>query len=138
MKSKRFKAASFLPINGVALNSDISSVTLNDQGYLVVILACFKSENTVSGLRISFPPPIEGFRLLDELALHRYVRSKEFPHGSHLIEVLEGGWLSEECELQELELEMREWMVVSGNGCLSVFCSGVPQCSKINWEFRKD
>lgn len=138
MEIKRFKARPFLPIEGVELNSDISSVTLNDQGELVVVLGCSRCGNTTSGLRISFPAPVEGFRLLDELALHRYVRSEEFPHGSHLIEVLDGGWLSEECDLQDLELEMREWMVVSGNGCLSVFCPGVPQCSKINWEFGKD
>jgi hypothetical protein len=87
----------------------------------------------VRGLRIVFPPPVAGFRFLDETDLYRYVHSEGFPFGAHLIEVTDGGWLSEESRLQGLELDGREWMVVTGNGCLSVFSSEEPQCSEIGW-----
>ncbi|MRT29776.1 hypothetical protein [Herbaspirillum sp. CAH-3] len=133
MKSNHFTARALLPASGVQSNSDISSLVLDAQGELVVNVACSSDGDMVRGIRIVFQAPVAGFRFLDGLDLHRYVHTKGFPRGTHLIEVIDGGWLSEEKLLQDSELDAREWMVVTGNGCLSVFSSEEPQCSEITW-----
>jgi len=133
MKPRHFTARACLPASGVQSNSDISSLALDTHGELVVTVACSMDGDIVRGLRIVFPPPVAGFRFLDRTDLYRYVHSEGFPFGTHLIEVTDGGWLSEESRLQGLELDGREWMVVTGNGCLSVFSSEEPQCSEIGW-----
>jgi len=106
-------------------------------GRLVVVVACSSDENRqVSGIKVTFPR-VTGFRLLDELDLARYWIAKDFPSGSHVLEVKGGGWSSEEDMFQTFETARREWLVVSGNACVSVFCRAEPKITELNWEFKK-
>jgi hypothetical protein len=75
-----------------------------------------------------------GFRLVDEMDLARYWLSRTFVGGSHVLEVKNGGWSTEEDVLQSFETERREWLVVSGNSCVSVFCSRKPELMDISWK----
>jgi hypothetical protein len=129
-------AQAFSPANGVAATSDVESLEYTNGG-LVVVLACSMDENRkVSGIKVTFPR-VTGFRLLDELDLVRYWMAKDFPCGSHVLEVKGGGWSSEENIFQTFETARREWLVVSGNACVSVFCRAEPEIAEIKWEFKK-
>jgi hypothetical protein len=123
----------FAPTNGVHFGSDVESLSYLD-GNLDVILACSQNEEgIIHGLKVHFAQP-SGFRLLDELDLARYWMSKSFARGSHVLEVKNGGWSAEEDVLQSFETERREWLVVSGNACVSVFCSLEPELMNISWK----
>jgi len=129
------KADAYLPANGVESYSDIDSVQYRD-GALVVVLACTINENrNIEGVSLRFPGAT-GFRLLDELDLARYWLSNEFTRGSYLLEVADGGWAAEETELQGYERPRREWLALTGNACINVFCASEPEVSKISWPFE--
>lgn len=122
----------FAPKNGVHFGSDVESLSYLD-GNLDVILACSRSdEGIIHGLKVHFRQP-SGFRLLDELDLARYWMSKSFASGSYVLKVKDGGWSAEEDMLQSFETERREWLIVSGNACVSVFCSREPELTDISW-----
>lgn len=128
------KAVAFLPTDGVEPNSDIESLQFQD-GALVVVLACSLNEHRhIEGVSIRFPSAT-GFRLLDELDLARYWSSKDFARGSYLLEVTDGGWASEETELQGYARPRREWLALTGNACVSVFCDSAPEISHVSWPF---
>jgi len=123
----------FAPTNGVHFGSDVDSLRYLD-GNLDVVLACSQDEERiVHGLKVHFVQP-SGFRLLDELDLARYWRSRGFASGSHVLEVKNGGWSAEEDVLQSFETKRREWLIVSGNACVSVFCSLEPELMNISWK----
>jgi hypothetical protein len=129
------KAKAYLPADGIEPYSDIESVQYQD-GALVVVLACKLNENrNIEGVRIAFPSAT-GFRLLDELDLARYWLSKEFTRGSYLLEVADGGWAAEETELQGYERPRREWLALTGNACVNVFCDTEPQVCEVSWPFE--
>ena len=134
MTKVALKARAYLPSSGVQSNSDIASVSYAD-GTLIVLIACSREQNDVSGLKITFPD-VDGFRLLDEVDLVRYWNSSDFPCGSHLLEVLTGGWGMEENTLQGFEHTRREWLVVTGNACLSAFCQAEPELAEATWKFQ--
>jgi hypothetical protein len=124
----------FAPTTGVRFESDVESLSYLD-GNLDVILACSQDEEgTIHGLKVHFAQP-SGFRLLDELDLARYWMSKSFARGSHVLEVKNGGWSAEEDVLQSFETKRREWLIVSGNACVSVFCSLEPELMDMSWKY---
>jgi hypothetical protein len=82
-------------------------------------------DSRFTGLRITFSKA-SAFRLLDEVDLATYWLAEGFIAGHHVIFVLSGGWSAEENERQGYVTERQEWMVVTGNGCLSVFASEPP------------
>ncbi|NBV19398.1 hypothetical protein [Janthinobacterium sp.] len=129
-----FEARARLPSNGIHPGSDIDSISYVD-GTLAVLLACSGKQDDIGGMRINFPG-VDGFRLLDEPNLVRYARSPGFPRGSHLLEVLAAGWGAEENALQGFECARREWLVVTGNACLSVFCLAEPELAEETWKFE--
>ena len=129
-----FTARAFTPANGIAFTSDVESVVYRD-GALLVVVACSLDENrTVHGLRVTFAQPV-GFRLLDELELQRYWMADDWPCGSHVLEVTGGGWAGEEDVLQGFDTARREWLVVTGNACVSVFCKDEPDVVETAWQF---
>jgi hypothetical protein len=79
----------------------------------------------------SFRGP-RGFRFLDEGDLIRYWESEVFTHGYHLFEVLSGGWLEQETQLQGMLSVtqgmggFREWFIYTTNGCINVLAVHEP------------
>jgi len=129
-----FAARAFTPATGVAFTSDVEAVDYRD-GTLVVLVACSLGEGgTVYGLRVTFAQP-GGFRLLDELDLQRYWTAGDRPRGSHVLEVTAGGWGAEEGTLQGFDTACREWLIVTGNACVSVFCADEPAVAETEWRF---
>ena len=132
-----FVARAFSPSVGVTPYSDLESVEFRD-GALVVAIACTvngdRTVRTVNGLRVTFTQ-VAGFRVLDELDLARYVASGGFPFGSHVLEVCDGGWSAEENALQMFDMNRREWLVVTGNWCVSVFSGTPPEIVDATWKF---
>lgn len=125
----------FSPTNGIQWGSDVESLQyLGDN--LAITLACSAEDGIVQGLKVNFSQPT-GFRLLDELSLARYWVSGGFSRGSHVLEVKKGGWSTEEDVLQSFETERREWLVVSGNACVSVFCLHEPELQDLSWKNDK-
>jgi hypothetical protein len=125
----------FSPTNGVHWGSDVESLQYLD-GNLTITIACSGEDGIIQGLQVKFWKPT-GFRLLDELSLARYWVSGEFSRGSHVLEVKNGGWSMEEDVLQSFETERREWLVVSGNACVSVFCLQDPELQDLSWKNDK-
>lgn len=123
----------FGPTDAVHFGSDVESLNYCD-GNLAVVLACSQdNQGIVRGLKVNFSRPT-GFRVLDELDLARYWVSDGFTHGCHVLEVKNGGWSAEEDALQSFETARREWLIVSGNACVSVFCSHAPELMEISWK----
>lgn len=66
--------------------------------------------------------------MLDEADFARYWVSPGFRHGHHVLYVVGGGWRAEESTLQGLpRSEGNEWLIVTGNRCVSVLSSEEPQ-----------
>ena len=118
------------PTRGIPPGSDVESLRYAD-AELEVVLACSQDEEgKPRRLRVRFIEPT-GFRLLDEVDLARYWVSAAFSRGSHVLEVTDGGWSAEEDALQTYETRRREWLVVSGNACVSVFCALPPDVADL-------
>lgn len=134
MRNKYLKAQAYLSKNGVEHYSDIESIQYVN-GALVVTLACSIEQNgNVKGITVRFPC-VSGFRMFDALDLARYWASDGFSRGSYLLEVTDGGWTEEENVLQGFEQPRREWLVVTGNGCVNAFCSSEPELSDAAWKY---
>lgn len=118
------------PASGTHFGSDVESLCYVD-GKLDVVLVCSQdNEGNLCRLRVRFAEPT-GFRFLDELDLARYWISAGFSRGSHVLEVTGGGWSAEEDLLQTYETKRREWLVVSGNACVNVFCALPPEVAEL-------
>lgn len=129
-----FKAIPFSSAQEVAFISDIPKVIF-DEGRLSVTVACARGENgDVTGIEVEFPDAT-AFRYLDELDLARYWMSSDRPKGFHVLEVQSGGWADEESQIQGYDRPRREWLVVSGNGCVSVFCATEPTVQNRTWPY---
>lgn len=121
--------------DGVHWGSDVESLRYFD-GSLEITLTCSQDEEgIIRGLEVNFSQPT-GFRLLDELALARYWVSGGFSRGSYVLEVKNGGWSTEENVLQSFDTDRREWLVISGSTCVSVFCSLAPEIKDISRKKR--
>lgn len=129
------KTKAFSETSGVDAVSDIESLHYVD-GTVVVVIACsIDQTQCVHGMKVTFVRPT-GFRLLDELELARYWISPGFSPGSHVLEVEDDGWSAEESRLQTFDTARREWLVVSGNACVNVFCPDAPQIERISWQYK--
>lgn len=129
----RLKAIAFGPIVGAPLESDIKSLSFDGATLLITVACELDKSGHVRGLEIEFDCAT-AFRYLDEADLARYWVSKEYPRGSYVLEVQEGGWSEEENELQQFDFQRREWLVGTGNGCVSVFCPNDPQIKTKMWQ----
>ena len=112
------------PEQEVHWGSDIASVRFD--GSLVILVARRPLEaKRFDGLRVTFGTA-SAFRYLDELDLARYWSSPGFIRAHHVLSVNAAGWSAEENQLQGYDRQRREWLVVTGSGCLSVFSSDEP------------
>lgn len=135
--NNKFKTKPYLPPSDITPNSDVESIAY-DGATLVVTIACSSDDKrNIKGMKITFPL-VWAFRVLDECDLARYWISDEDVGGSHLTEVIEGGWNSEEAELRGLEENRREWLVATGNLCVSVFCENEPIVAPLSWLYEGD
>ncbi|MGJ4748487.1 hypothetical protein ACQV5M_19155 [Leptospira sp. SA-E8] len=106
--------------------SDIAEVHFVGGRLEVVVASSRVSEGCFKGLRITFSKACD-FRMLDEADLARYWASPGFRRGHHILSVIGGGWRAEESTLQGFaHNEGDEWLIVTGNRCLSVFSSNAP------------
>lgn len=112
--------------------SDIESLRFSSQGLTLRIALGFGPQDMVEGVDVSFPDA-SAFRYLDELDLQRYWSSNGFVRGYPVLEVQQGGWFDEEAALQQCDYHRREWLVVTGNGCVSVFAASAPEVAPVQW-----
>ena len=122
---------SYSPPVKVDHGSDVADLNLSSSGELIVRIACRRrADGEVDGLQVSFPRVSE-FRLLDEVTLATWWMSPGFKAGHHVLEVVGGGWGSELNNLQGYEVLRREWLLVTGNGCMSVISNEPPRLQDI-------
>ena len=137
VKLMPLKTLAYLPAHGVQPDSDLESLQYKD-GILTIVLACSLDQHgNVHGISLTFQD-VAGFRLLDEVDLARYWPSSGFVEGSHLLEVIDGGWSAEQNMVQGYESRRREWLAVTGNACVSVFCISEPAVSHGSWTRQVD
>jgi len=113
--------------------SDIESVHFSSHGLVVKIAREIEATAQVRGLEVVFSDA-SALRYLDELDLARYWASDDFIRGCHVLEVVEGGWSDEENALQGFSTNRREWLLVTGNGCISVFAKSAPKINETCWQ----
>jgi len=92
----------------------------------VVVAQVATSAGRFKGMKFTFDL-VTGFRFLDEGDLLRYWRSEGYRGGHHLFSVEAGGWAEEEFKLEGVTEKRREWLVVTGNGCMNVFAHDAPE-----------
>ena len=127
------KAVAFSAAQEVHWGSDIESLRYDIPKLVVVVAREPVPEGKTRGLEITFSSA-NAVRLLDELQVARYWVSKEFPFGHHVVEVLEGGWSDEESQLQGYVTARREWLIVTGNACVSIFSASEPIVKEVVYE----
>jgi len=110
--------------------SDIAEVHFVGGRLEILVASSSAGEGRFNGLRITFPMACE-FRMLNEADLARYWGSPGFRRGHHVLSVASGGWRAEESSLQGFQsMRGNEWLIVTGNRCLSVLSSDAPQVVK--------
>jgi hypothetical protein len=119
----------FSQVVGIASASDVAHLQYSEAGLLVTV-ACQPRGERVAGLKVCFKE-CSAFRLLDEADLARYWNSPQFSRGAYVVEVLQGGWSAEEDLLQGHARSRREWIVITGNACVSVFCMSEPEVQSV-------
>jgi hypothetical protein len=112
---------------GVSPLSDVMQMRFNGAQLFILVARERAGEGRLRGLEITFTDT-RAFRVIDELNLYRYTQSPGFHFGHHVLSVARGGWGSEESELQGIEgrYEGNEWLIVTGNLCVSVFSHADP------------
>lgn len=118
----------------VETTSDIQSMQFDGDGLVVSIAKTRLPSGKVAGLVVTFSG-VRGFRFLDEANLTRYWTSSGFARGFHVLRVEEGGWATEEENLEGYSLSNAEWLVVTGNACLNVFTQDAPSYVEAELEF---
>lgn len=111
---------------GMLSASDISWVSYDGRKLEVVVAQVATSAGKFKGIKFTFNW-VTGFRLLDEGGLLRYWRTDGYRGGHHLFSVEAGGWAEEEFKLEGVTDKRREWIVVTGNGCMNVFAHDAPE-----------
>ena len=107
--------------------SDIAEVHFIGGRLEILVASSPAGEQRFNGLRISFTKACK-FRMLDEADLARYWVSPGFRRGHHVLSVDGGGWRAEESSLQGFQPRHgNEWLIVTGNRCISVFSPHAPQ-----------
>jgi hypothetical protein len=132
----KLRTRPFGPSTVVETFSDVERLEFRDGGLTVVIASSIHDKNMVRGFDILFENPA-GFRLLDELDLHRYWQSDGFVRGHYVLEVEAGGWADEEEACAGWSNPKREWLVVTGNACVSVFCASDPAIKETGWMLNR-
>ena len=130
-----FKTVAFDMEREVHCGSDVDSLHFTTAGLTITVLRDIEDDGQVRGLRVFFPSA-SAARYLDEGDLARYWASDGFVRNRHVLEVIEGGWADEENDLQGFATERREWLVVTGQGCVSVFAELEPTIHEHAW--RRD
>lgn len=131
----RLETLPFGPPLDVHHSSDIESLTFSAKRLVVRVARELTSDGKVLGLELTFDDAF-AFRYLDEADLARYWGSEGFVRGYPVLEVVRGGWSDEEAVLQGFEQRNREWLVVTGNGCVSVFATTDPTSVEVTWPFE--
>lgn len=126
----RLKTKPFSLPQEVHWGSDVASFSFNQDGLTVFVAREPIRDGRIKGLRVFFSDA-SALRYLDESELTRYWQSNDFLKGHHVLEVESGGWHSEECQLEGYEFLRREWLIVTGNGCISVFASSEPKIEEV-------
>ncbi|RYD82424.1 MAG: hypothetical protein EOP84_09425 [Verrucomicrobiaceae bacterium] len=129
----RLKTISFGEPSEVHWGSDVADLSFSQNGLVVRISCDVEATGLVHGLEVAFSDA-SAVRYLDELDLARYWTSEDFVRGFHVLEVAEGGWSAEEDQLQGFATPRREWLVVTGNGCVSVFARTEPHVHAASWQ----
>lgn len=111
---------------GMPSASDISWVKYDGCKLEVLVARSAASAGRFKGVKFMFDW-VTGFRFLDEGDLLRYWRSDGYRGGHHLFSVEAGGWAKEEFNLEGVTEKRREWLVVTGNGCMNVFAHDAPE-----------
>ncbi|PZQ76039.1 MAG: hypothetical protein DI563_08005 [Variovorax paradoxus] len=127
-----FKTVPFGHEGKVHLGSDVASLSFSGGELLVRVAREVDGSGIVQGLDIQFRDA-SAIRYLDEADLARYWISEGFVHGFHVLQVTEGGWSDEENESQGYASSRKEWLVVTGNACVSVFARTAPTVSEATW-----
>jgi hypothetical protein len=128
------KAISFGPAQETSQSSDIAKLTFEDGRLAVTVAKALDGKGNVLGTEVVFAYA-SAFRLLDECDLARYWVSKDYPRKGHICEVRAGGWADEESQLQGVAWPRREWLIATGNGCVSVFSQHEPEVHERSWPF---
>lgn len=113
--------------------SDVATLSFSESNLVVRVASTLDAAGLVHGLDVIFSDA-SAVRYLDELDLARYWTSEGFVRRFHVLEVTEGGWAHEEAQLQGYSTPRREWLVVTGNGCVSVFAPTEPKVNAISWQ----
>lgn len=129
----RLKALPYGKPAEVHWGSDVESLSFTSQGLTVRVAREVDRAGRVRGLDVIFPDA-SAFRYLDELDLARYWSSEGFVRGYPVLEVLEGGWCDEEATLQQYVNRRREWLIVTGGGCVSVLAPTNPAVKAAEWQ----
>lgn len=120
------------PPTKVHWESDVENLKFSPQGLKVRIALETDTDRRVHGLDVTFLDA-SAFRYLDELDLARYWVSEGLVRGYPVLEVQGGGWCDEEAVLQQFENRRREWLIVTGNGCVSVLAPSSPTITEVAW-----
>ena len=108
--------------------ADIHSVSYD--GHLSIRV--LRNRNGEDGIEVTFSQ-VDGFRLLDEVALAEYWIAGVFPSGYPVLEVFDGGWAKEENARLGYTEQQREWIIVTGGACVSVFSKHEPKIRDGIW-----
>lgn len=128
------KTIPFSSAEEVETSSDIQSVRFSGGELTVAIAKKLQPSGKVAGAIVRFPA-VQGFRFLDESDLARYWKSGAFTRGFYVLCVEDGGWAAEENDLEGYSSRRKEWLIVTGNGCLSVFAQEQPLFADAELEF---
>jgi hypothetical protein len=116
----------------VARNSDLQSLSYDGSILSIRVARELLSEAEIGGIEVTFSST-KAFRCLDESDLANYWVSSKFVRESHVLEVQAGGWSDEEAARRGYKQNCREWLVVSGNACVSVFSENPPTIQELSW-----
>lgn len=130
-----FKTTPFSAPQEVETTSDIQSLSFKDGELTVSIVKELLSSGKVAGVRVRFHS-VQGFRFLDEADLARYWVSNGVTHNHHVLKVDEGGWASEENYFNGYSNNRSEWLIVTGNACVSVFSVAEPIFTEVELAFN--
>lgn len=131
-QTPQLKTKPFDDAREVRSESDIADLSFASSGLKIDVALELREGDQVHGLRVSFSDAC-AVRYLDEADLARYWTSSGFVRGHCVLEVTEGGWSDEENEFQGFATSRREWLIVTGNGCVSVFAASEPSIKEHVW-----
>ena len=122
--------------SGFSEATDIASIAYDhQQGLRIHILGAENADHHIQGLKVAFSR-VSGFRCLSELDLIHYWQSPQLIRGYCVLEVISGGWGDEHSQLLPQAYttqRQREWLVVTGHVCVSVWSDTAPSIQPTQW-----